>query len=75
MKTEEGDLNIFTYAVAAGEDGAAYLAGYTFSNNFPMTPGAFQPTLQGGADAFVAKISPAGSSLAYSTYLGGVGID
>ncbi|MPM65117.1 hypothetical protein SDC9_112009 [bioreactor metagenome] len=36
-----------------------------------MTPGAFQTTLHGGVDAFVTKFSIDGSSLVYSTYLGG----
>jgi len=32
---------------------------------------AFQAAPAGGTDAFVAKISPSGNPLAYSTYLGG----
>ncbi|MBK9092476.1 MAG: SBBP repeat-containing protein [Anaerolineae bacterium] len=53
--------------------GAAYLAGYTVSSNFPTTPGAFDTTWNGGSpysDAFVAKINPNGGALAYSTFLG-----
>src|SRR5262249_23320719 len=44
------------------------------SSNFPTTTGAFQTTLGGGYDDFVAKFNPAQSgsaSLVYSTYLGG----
>ncbi|MFN0107511.1 MAG: SBBP repeat-containing protein [Blastocatellia bacterium] len=63
------------YSVAVGNDGAAYLTGHTFSNNFPTTTGALQPTARGGADAFVARITPAGAALSYSTYLGGTGSD
>ena len=36
---------------------------------------AYQPSLRGWADAFVAKVNPVGSSLLYSTYLGGGDID
>ena len=36
-----------------------------------MTSGAFQKTLRGVRDAFVTKFSSGGSSLVYSTYLGG----
>lgn len=38
---------------------------------FPTTAGAFQPTFGGVADAFVTKVSASGSSLAYSSFLGG----
>jgi len=34
----------------------AYVTGFTDSTNFPTTAGAFQTTLGGGEDAFVAKI-------------------
>jgi hypothetical protein len=53
----------------------ALVTGYTFSTNFP-TANAFQPTKGGGTgidNAFVTKVSAAGSSLVYSTYLGGTG--
>jgi hypothetical protein len=66
--------------------GNAYLAGITGSSDFPTTPGAFDsslaqaPTDSCGAaapaspcDAFLTKLNPAGSALAYSTYLGGSG--
>ncbi len=45
------------------------MTGGTSSPDFPTTPGAFDTT--GGTDAFVAKLNPAGSTLAYSTFLGG----
>ena len=57
--------------------GNAYVAGYTQSEDFPTTAGVFQPALSQHAhnkfwgDAFVAKLNPAGSTLVYSTYLGG----
>ena len=35
----------------------------------------FQPAKGGSADAFVAKLNPNGTALAYSTYFGGSGID
>jgi hypothetical protein len=47
-----------------------YVAGSTTSVNFPVS-GAFQSTLAGGQDGFVTKLSPIGSALIYSTYLGG----
>ena len=39
------------------------------------TANAFQPAYGGGIDAFVAQLDPAGSTLIYSTYLGGSGFD
>ncbi len=63
-------------AIAVDATGAAYVTGLTSSVNFPATSGAPQATFQGGeADCFVAKLNPAGSALAYSTYLGGSGLD
>ncbi len=60
------------FDLAVDAAGNAYVTGYTFSRNFPVTPGAFQ-TVHGGGDqdAFVTKLNPAGSALVYSTYLGG----
>jgi fibronectin type 3 domain-containing protein len=58
--------------VALDGTGAAYLTGGTTSMNFPVVS-AFQPASGGNQDAFVAKIASTGSSLLYSTYLGGSG--
>ncbi len=60
--------------IALDAQGAAYVTGTTLSPDFP-TKDAEQPAYAGGSygDAFVAKLSPDGSSLDYSTYLGGPG--
>jgi hypothetical protein len=61
-------------AIAVDRSGFAYVAGQTASRDFPTTPGALQPGPGGGAqdwDAFVAKLNPGGTGLAYGTYLGG----
>jgi hypothetical protein len=57
-------------AVAVDSAGAAYITGFTGSPSFPVV-NAIQPTYAGGVDAFVAKVAPSGTSLVYSTYLGG----
>ena len=57
--------------IAVDSTGAAYVTGSTASTDFPATPGALQPALSGGGDAFVAKLKPDGSGLSYATYLGG----
>jgi len=59
------------FAIALDASGAAYVTGITMSGDFPVTQTAFRTALQGRSDAFVAKIAPDGSRLAYSTLLGG----
>lgn len=61
--------------IALDSSGNAYIVGYTYSTNFPTTSGAFQTANDGNADAFLAKLDPSGSSLVYSTYLGGSDTD
>lgn len=56
-------------AVAVDVSGAIYVAGSTYSSNFP-TLSAFQTMNAGGQDGFLAKFSTGGSRL-YSTLLGG----
>jgi photosystem II stability/assembly factor-like uncharacterized protein len=54
--------------------GDTYIAGTTKSANFPTSADAFQSTLAGMNDAFVARLDPTGH-LRYSTLLGGSGED
>jgi beta-propeller repeat-containing protein/HYDIN/CFA65/VesB family protein/centrosomal CEP192-like protein len=63
------------FGLALDTSGNIYVAGDTQSTNFPTTSGAFQTSNAGNGDAFVSKLSPSGASLAYSTYLGGSGVD
>src|SRR6266478_2972758 len=70
-----GSGNDMGKAIAVDASGSAYVAGQTFSSNFPTTVGAFKTIYRGAGDAFVAKMSPGGTSLQYSTYLGGSGTD
>jgi beta propeller repeat protein len=59
--------------IAVDSAGNIYVAGETSSTDFPITttPAAYQQFLQGGVDAFVTELSANGSTLLYSTYLGG----
>ncbi len=65
-------------SIALAPDNTAFVAGLTFSSDFP-TVHALQGNRGGGPDfpqdAFVAKISADGSTLLYSTYLGGKDVD
>src|ERR1044071_6533577 len=73
-----GDNNDYAYDIALDEDGNAYVMGSTVSTDFPTTSGAFQTTnasSNGSEDGFITKLNAAGSSILYSTYLGGAGSD
>ncbi len=70
-----GNMWDFGWGLAVDGAGHAYVAGDTFSPNFPTTSGAFQQTLGGPGDAFVTKLDPSGSALLYSTFLGGAKLD
>ena len=61
-------------AIAIDNAGAAYVTGAADSANFP-TASPLQGVSGGAGDAFVSKLSPDGSALTYSTYLGGAGGD
>jgi hypothetical protein len=54
-----GSSNNFVSAMAVDSTGNAYITGGTSSVDFPVTSGAFQKSIGGGSDAFVAKISSA----------------
>jgi hypothetical protein len=60
--------------IAVDSAGNVYLTGYTYSTNFPLSS-AYQGNLAGAYDVFVTKLSADGSSLIYSTYLGGSGTE
>ncbi len=61
-------------SIQVDTSGNMYVAGYTFSSDFPLQS-PLQPTTAGGVDAFVAEIAAAGSPFIFSTYLGGTGDD
>ncbi|MCI0585329.1 MAG: hypothetical protein L0323_00650 [Planctomycetes bacterium] len=67
-----GDSYDEASALAVDSTGAAVVAGYTASPNFP-TQNAFQSTLSGNLDAFITRLPLSGGPPSYSTYLGGSG--
>ena len=64
-----GNLNDQAFGIAVDAQGSAYVTGTTTSAVFPTTPGAFNTS--DNNSAFVTKLDPTGSSLIYSTFLGG----
>jgi Beta-propeller repeat len=59
-------------AVAVDSSGTVYVTGSTWSSNFPVA-NAFQTSIGGQCNAFIARLSSDGNTLMFSTYLGGNG--
>ncbi|MBC8123871.1 MAG: SBBP repeat-containing protein, partial [Gemmatimonadaceae bacterium] len=66
-----GSNTEFGYGIAVDKQGHTYVTGEVLSSDFPTTFGTTQKQYSGSGDAFVTKLSSSGSSLVYSTYLGG----
>jgi len=66
--------NDSAFGIAVDGSGNVYVTGETYSADFPQI-GAFDAALSGSTDAFVTKVTAAGSTLAWSSYLGGAGDD
>jgi hypothetical protein len=67
-----GDLNEdIGYSIALDSENNAYITGTTKSSDFPVTSGAFDTRYNGKIDCFVVKLSADGSTILYSTFIGG----
>jgi len=85
LSSDGSSLEYSTYIGGDGMDecqglsidgqGAAFVSGYTSSQDFPTTPGVISRTLGGIQDAFLFKLNSTGSSLELSSYIGGNGAD
>ncbi len=79
------DLDWSTFAGGLGSDGAqsvavdgagnVYVTGWTNSGDYPTTGGAYDTSTNGFYDIVVTKLAPDGTSILYSTYVGGSGGD
>jgi len=64
----------FVWDIDVDKFGNAYIVGRTQSHNYPTTNGVLKPVITFPTDpleGFVTKINASGTSLIYSTYLGG----
>ncbi|MBN1992537.1 MAG: SBBP repeat-containing protein [Anaerolineae bacterium] len=67
----------YGFHLAVSRAGSVYVTGYTYSTDFPTTPNAFDTVCEScdespaRSDAFVSRINSNGSTLTYSTFLGG----
>jgi hypothetical protein len=65
----------FAFGLTIDGNANAYVAGLTYSPNFPTTSNAFQTAYGGAGDAFVTKVNTNGGPFVYSTLVGGSGLD
>jgi uncharacterized protein (TIGR03437 family) len=70
-----GNTSDYLSGIAIDGAGNAYVAGYTNSADFPVTPGAYGTACGGAgvtcAAAHVTKLNPSASAMVWSTYVGG----
>lgn len=59
------------FALELDASGNPFVTGFTWSSDFPTTPGAYDDSYNGSHDVFVAELSFVGRELLWSTYLGG----
>ncbi|MBI3818775.1 MAG: SBBP repeat-containing protein [Planctomycetes bacterium] len=75
-----GGNDEWTAGISIDGTGNAIICGTTRSFDYPTTPGAFDTTYNGGPpsnyqDVVVSKLNATGTSLIYSTFLGGSFVD
>jgi hypothetical protein len=66
-----GKANDVAIGIALDGLDDVYIAGYTRSSNFPITPGVFQPIFGGVADGFLSVLTPDAKHFVFSTFIGG----
>ena len=62
-------------SITIDQSGNVYVAGRTYSTDFPTTTGAYNTTHNGDGDAFIAKMDSNLSNLIASTLIGGSDLD
>ena len=70
-----GDVDQSIEAMLPGPGDSVIVTGTTESFTFPVTAGAFATAPTGAIDGFVSKLSADGSTLEWSTFLGGTAFE
>jgi len=70
-----GSNNIQPNTIRVNDNDEFVLAGNVTNPNMPVTTGAYQTTMSGTSDIYVARFSDDGSALLASTYIGGSGLE
>jgi len=65
----------YPHSLFVNENNELLIMGTTGASNFPVTPGAYDVTHNGGYDIVIVKMNAAGTSLIASTFVGGSGHD
>ncbi|MCB9186916.1 MAG: gliding motility-associated C-terminal domain-containing protein [Flavobacteriales bacterium] len=65
----------FGFTATYDASGALYGGGIVFGGGYPSTLGAYSTSFSGLIDMAISKFSPDGSTLIYSTYIGGSSAD
>lgn len=66
------------WGFTAAPDAAAnvFAAGIVFGAGYPVSPGAYDPTYNGGSfDIGITKFNAQGTALIYSSFIGGLGVE
>lgn len=69
-----GSEKDIAYDICSDESSFTYIAGYSMSEDFPVTSGSFDGTFNKNnetSDSFVLKLAKDGSTIEYSTFIGG----
>ena len=66
-----GEYYDYAEDLCIDNEGNIYITGQTYSEDYPVTTNAFDNELSGSTDSFISVISSDGSSLLYSTFIGG----
>jgi hypothetical protein len=70
-----GGVKEYGRGIAVDGSGNAYVTGVTESSDFPTTSSAVDASFNGILDIYQAKLTPGGTDLDFSTYLGSSGTD